>query len=470
VVWGTGSWTLTETNAPSLLARLLAGLVVILGTGAVIAALFAWFNGRAASWEAYDRLLLGAATDIAESIRVSDGGPIVVLPTSAFELLAQAPDDRVTYAVRGLDGALITGHADAPKPDRDRSRDGVFFDGQMRGEDARFVDVVRRFSEREFSGAVHVTVGQTTIARRALAVDLTLNALLPLAIAGAALILISVFVVRSAVRPLDQIAQDMAGRDPYDLTPVSTEGLPREIAVIVTATNGFMGRLDRQFSAMQSLISDTAHQLRTPVAAIRAQAETAIEETDPAERERLLDRLARRTRSLGTLLDQMLSRALVVHRTDSVAREKVDLRQIALEIVESRDHDVLTPGVEVELVIGEREVMIAGDEFSLVQAGKNLLSNALKHGKPPLRIGVSEEGGRALLWVEDAGPGIAPELLSRAGERFQRSSASREDSVGLGLSIVTAVADAFDGDIVTSRDGGRFRIALALPKLREETS
>jgi len=262
----------------------------------------------------------------------------------------------------------------------------------------------------------------------------------------------------------------MAGRDPYDLTPVSVEDVPREIAVIVTAMNRFMGRLDRQFTAMQSLISDTAHQLRTPVAAIRAQAETAIEESDPGERDKRLERLARRTRSLGTLLDQMLSRALVVHRTDSVAREKIDLRQIALEIVETRDHEVLAPDVEVELVIGEDPVMVVGDEFSLVQAGKNLLTNALKHGAPPVRIGVSEDKARAVLWIEDAGPGMSPGLLARTGERFQRSAASREDSGGLGLSIVTAVTDAFDGEIVVSQANGRFRIGFALPMVKGSAS
>lgn len=457
---------MADGSAPSLLARLLTGVVLILGIGAVIVALSAWFNGRSASWEAYDRLLLGAANDIAESIRIADGAPTLNLPTSAFELLAQAPDDRVTYAVRGPDDGLITGLSDTPSPTRERLREAIFFDGSMQGEDARFVDVVRRFAERDFSGNVRVTVGQTMIARQALAIDLMLNALVPIAIAGAALILISVIVVRGAVRPLDRIAEDMAGRDPYDLTPVSVEDVPREIAVIVTAMNRFMGRLDRQFTAMQSLISDTAHQLRTPVAAIRAQAETAIEESDPGERDKRLERLARRTRSLGTLLDQMLSRALVVHRTDSVAREMIDLRQIALEIVETRDHEVLAPDVEVELVIGEDPVMVLGDEFSLVQAGKNLLTNALKHGAPPVRIGVSEDKGRAVLWIEDAGPGMSPGLLARTGERFQRSAASREDSGGLGLSIVTAVTDAFDGEIVVSQANGRFRIGFALPMVK----
>lgn len=460
---------MTEVPGSSLLTRLLTGVVLILAAGGIIVALSTWFNGRAASWEAYDRLLLGAANDIAESIRIVDGTPRVSLPTSAFELLAQAPDDRVSYAVRGPGGALITGQTGTPRPNASLRRDAVFFDGTMQGEQARFVDVTRRFAERDFSGDVRVTVGQTMIARRALAVDLMLNALVPIALAGAALILISIIVVRGAVRPLDRIAEDMAARDPYDLTPVSVEGVPREIAVIVNAMNGFMGRLDRQFTAMQSLISDSAHQLRTPVAAIRAQTETAIEETDPDERARLLGRLARRTRSLGSLLDQMLSRALVVHRTDSVARERIDLRQIALEIVEARDHEIVTPGVDVELVVGETEVIVAGDEFSLVQAGKNLLSNAIKHGAPPVRVGVSEVNGRALLWFEDQGPGIPPGVLAQTGARFQRTAASREDSAGLGLSIVTAVAEAFDGNIETTRGEAGFRIALVLPIPPKET-
>jgi Signal transduction histidine kinase len=461
---------LADRAAPSLLARLLTGVILILAIGAVIVAASTWRNGRTASWEAYDRLLLGAANDIAESIRINDGTPVVSLPTSAFELLAQAPDDRVTYAVFGPDGEIITSLSETQIPTQNRSQSPLFFDGLMQGEDARFVSVIRRFAERDFSGGVRVTVGQTMIARRALALDLMLNALAPIALAGAALIAISVVVVRGAVGPLDRIANDMADRDPYDLTPVSIEGVPREIAVIITAMNRFIGRLDRQFGAMQSLISDTAHQLRTPVASIRAQAETVLEETDPAERDRLLDRLGRRTRSLGTLLDQMLSRALVVHRTDSVPREALDLRQIALEIVEARDYEVLAPGIEVELVIGDAPISVAGDEFSLVQAGSNLLSNALKHGKPPVRLGVTKEEGRALLWVADAGPGLPADLIARTGERFQRSAASREDSAGLGLSIVTAVAAAFDGEIDVSRHEGQFRIGLALPLLQQESA
>lgn len=442
---------------------MLTGVIALLALGGVLVSVSTWFNGRSAAWEAYDRLLVGAANDISESIRILDGAPIADLPVSAFQLLGQAPDDRISYAVRGPRGELITGFDEAPGRRDARATGPVYFDAPMQDEPARFVEITRRFAEREFSGVVSITVGQTLRARRAMALELMLDALVPMAVAGAALILIAIGVVRGAVRPLGEIAEGLSRRDPYDLTPVPTETVPREINVILKAMNGFMGRLDRQFGVMQNLISDTAHQLRTPVAAIRVQAESAMDEDDPAERARMLDRLLGRTRSLGTLLDQMLSRALVIHRTDSMARAVLDVRMVALEIVETRDHEVLAPGVEVELVIGEDPVMVEADEFSLVQAGKNLLSNALTHGRPPVRIGVETAEGRACLWVEDAGPGMSPDLAATLGQRFLRAAAPRADSAGIGLSIVAAVADSLGGEVALSQRPGGFRVTLALP-------
>ncbi|WP_289149385.1 sensor histidine kinase [uncultured Salipiger sp.] len=455
----------------SLLTRVLRAVILLLLVGGVLAAATSWFSGRRAARESYDRLLLGAASDIAESIRIQNGEAMVDLPVSAFELLAQAPDDRVSYAVRGPDESLITGFDDAPRPPTERPRltGPRFFDATMQGEKARFVEISRRFAERDFSGEVRVTVGQTLRARDAMTAQLMLEAVLPMGLAGIALLVASVLIIRSAMRPLEAIADGLATRDPYDLTPMPTENVPREVAVILEAMNRFMARLDRQFDAMRNLISDSAHQLRTPVAAIRVQAETALDAEDDACRDAALDRLVRRTRSLGTLLDQMLSRALVIHRNDSAPRQRLDLREVALDIVDSRDHEAIAPGIEVSLVIGEDAVEVLADAFSLTEAGRNLLSNALKHGAPPVRIGADRDGGEARLWVEDAGPGLPPELDGRLGERFQRSAASREDSAGIGLSIVTAVAEAFDGRIEARRGAEGFRISLVLPAAEPET-
>ncbi|WP_138470074.1 sensor histidine kinase [Poseidonocella sp. HB161398] len=448
----------------SLLTRVTGAVLSLLLVGGILVALVSWANGRAAARESYDRLLLGAASDIAESITIQEGRPVASLPVSAFQLLAQAPDDRVAYAVRGPGRELLTGHADAPAPRaRARGADPVFFDAQMQGDAARYVELTRRFAERDFSGAVTVTVGQTLRARNAMALGLTQGALATAAAAGLALLLISVFVIRSAMRPLVAMAGDLLARDPYDLTPIATSGVPAEVAVMLSAVNRFMARLDRQFGAMRGLISDTAHQLRTPVAAIRAQAELAAEERDP-ERQRLaLSRLSARTRGLGGLLDQMLSRALVIHRTESVPREPVDLRDVALDVIEAEDHAHIAPGADVGLVIGETPVTVLADAFSLQEAAKNLLVNSLRHGRAPVRIGVEAAGGEARLWVGDAGEGPPADLLERLGGRFERAAASGGQSAGLGLSIVVSVAEAFGGRVEMAPGPDGFRVALVLP-------
>ncbi|MCA1334615.1 sensor histidine kinase [Pseudooceanicola marinus] len=449
----------------SLASRVLGAVLVILLLGGVLVTGSIWWNGQQAARQSYDRILLGAARDIAEAIRVQDGAPFVDLPVSAFQLLAQAPDDRIYYAVHGPGGELVTGlDARAPVAVPEAGEPGVsYFEASLHGEPARFVRLTRRFVERDFSGPVEVTVGQTLRARKAMTTELMLNALLPMALAGLVLMGIAALVLRRALRPLEALSEDLAGRDPHDLTPMPVAGLPSELQVMVGAMNRFMGRLEGQFAAMRNLIADSAHQLRTPVAAIRVQAETARAEGDGATRERALDRLLIRTRSLGRLLDQLLSRALVVHRTDSLPRVAVDLREVALEIFEEDDHATLSPGADLRLEIGEDPVMVMADAFSLGEAARNMLANALAHGQAPVTMGVAGGGARAQLWVEDAGPGPAPEVVEKLGTRFNRSSGSGERSTGIGFSIVTAVAEAFGGRVDLGQTDSGFRATLDLP-------
>ncbi|PJE31125.1 sensor histidine kinase [Pseudooceanicola antarcticus] len=446
----------------SLGARLVAGLGALLAIGGVVLALAAFAYGRTAAREAFDRLLVGAANDIASAISIREGQVVVDLPASAFQLLALAPEDRVAYRVSGPGGKLLTGYEDLPDPP---SRGGgpAFYDAAFLGEPARYIVVSRRFAERSFSGRVEVVVGQTLRARNDLARDITGKALVVLAIGGLAMLLLALLIVRGALGPLDRLAARLEARDPQDLTPLDGR-VPREVLPMVQGINGFMGRLDRQFGTMRRLISDTAHQLRNPVAALRAQADLARDEPDPERQRLLVARIHARTVGLGHLLDQMLSRAMVVHRGDSARRAVLDLRDIALAAVEAGDPQLIAEGASVALEIEEDPVPVRGDELSLTEAAKNLLSNALKHGQAPVRVGVSQQGREARLWVEDAGPGPSAEVRARLGERFVAGAAQGGGSgSGLGLSIAGAVAEAFGGRLeMTGGEGAPFRMALVL--------
>lgn len=449
----------------TLLSRVMIGVLSLLVLGGIVVAIATFEYGRSAARQSFDRLLVGGAQDIAESISIQDGAPRVDLPVSAFSLLSLAADDRIFYAVHEPDGSLLTGYDGFDL--RDVAQQDVtqpaFFDGRMQGEPARFVTVARPFAERAYSGRIFVTVGQTLRARSALALDLTTRALMLTGAVGIVLILSAFLVIRSAMRPLEGLTNDLLHRDPYDLTPMPTGG-PAEMAVMVQAMNRFMSRLDRQVGAMKNLISDTAHQLRTPVAAIRAQAELALEDDD-ANRSQRLQRMVHRTRSLGTLLDQMLSRALVIHRTENAAPTPVDLRDIALSVFESVEDN---PDIAVQLSIDDVPVMVLADEISMGEAVKNMLANAMRHGVAPVVVGVSALEGGNEIWVQDAGAGPFEDVLATIGQRFERSAASKGDSAGLGLSIVRAVAEAFDGQMDMGRTAGGFRVTLRFPSVSQE--
>ncbi|MEM5582710.1 sensor histidine kinase N-terminal domain-containing protein [Roseibium sp. AS2] len=450
----------------SLTTRVAFGIAILLVLGGVIVSIAAFAYGREAARTAYDRLLLGAATDIASALSVQDGRPEIELPVSAFELLALAPEDRIGYRIIGPGGETLTGYSELVLPAGRAGRSAAgrqgegFFDGSFFGEPARFAVVSRRFAERTLNGTIKVVVGQTLRARNAMAYDITRKALYVLGVSGLAMVLLAVVVVRSVMTPLQTIAGGLSARDPHDLTPLDT-AVPRETEVMISALNGFMARLDRQMNSMRHLISDTAHQLRTPVAALRAQADLFADETDLSRKERIVERIQSRSASLGRLLDQMLSQALVIHRGDSARREQVDLRDIALDVLEEGDHAVLNPDCDVQLEIGETPVIVPADAPSLKEALKNLLNNALKYGCAPVRIGAGQDGDRAALWVEDAGAGPDDETLADLGSRFNKGTLSRQAGSGLGLAIAHSVASSFGGSLRLDKTaGGTFKASL----------
>ncbi len=452
-----------QLETMSLTARVAMGVAFLLVLGGVMVSIAAFAYGKEAARTAYDRLLLGAANDIISSISVQSGEPVLELPVSAFELLALAPDDRIGYRIMGPDGATLTGYDEIQIPDRFDADSNRYFESDFFGETARFVAVSRRFAERTLNGTITVVVGQTVNARDMMAYDITRKALYVLAASGLAMLGLATLVVRAVFKPLETIAGGLAARDPHDLTPLGTD-VPRETAVMITALNSFMARLDRQMNSMRHLISDTAHQLRTPVAALRAQADLFGDEVDPARKDRIVERIQSRTSNLGRLLDQMLSQALVIHRGDSARRELVDLRDVVLDVFDEENHTVLFPDVTVGLDLGDYPVEIMADATSLQEALKNLFGNALKYGQSPVRLGTTLTEGRASIWVEDAGDGPSEAALQSLGSRFNSGALSRQSGSGLGLAIAHAVATSFGGRLdLETLPGVGFRASLVFP-------
>lgn len=446
-----------DSPTASLTLRLVIYIALVLALGSAGVAVAALAYGRHAAQQAYDRLLIGAANAIAGSISVRGRQIVVDLPVSAFELLALAPEDRVAYAVFGPDGALITGYGGLAEHRRPEYSQGGFG-----GEPARYASVERIFAERGFAGPVNVVVGQTTRARAELAGEITRSALVVVGAVGILLSALALFAIRSALEPLRRIERGLAEREPRDLTPLDV-GVPVEIRQLVSAINRFMARQARQFEIMGSLIADASHQLRTPIAALRAQADLAAEEPDSDRQRAIVARIHDRSVSLSRLTDQLLSHALIIHRADAAPRETIDLRKVALRTVEESDHDLRIEPEDVVLEVPDDPVWCRADALSLVEACKNLVFNALRHGVKPVTVAVRVDGRFACIAVQDCGPGIPERHWPDAAKRYARQSGVSPTSAGLGLAIVQSVAQAHHGELRFSHTNGGFEAAILAP-------
>lgn len=455
-------------NRSSIALRLVLVLSVLLVLTAGVGVYAAYSYGRAAADQAFDRLLTGAALQIAERISVADGRTIVDLPLSAFELLSLAPNDRVFYRVVGPKGKTLTGFSALPLPTAPPPQSQFIYETSYRGTPIRAILVRRRLAEKSVSGDTSVIVAQTMDARADLAKDIATKAMAAVAIAAFIIIAITFWATRFALRPLGRIETALKSRDPLDLQPF-TEETPREVMALVGAINHFMGRLDRRVQDMHDFVADTAHQMRTPITAMRAQTEMALDEDDPARLKSMLVRIRKRAIGVSRLMEQLLSQALVIHRFDTVPPVALDLRRIALEAEREYRTGAQASGSNIILDFPEDEVIVMGDAFSLREAIKNLLTNAFVHGQPPVTLKIGREvEGFAVILVSDCGPGLKEEIADAMGTRYARNE-DKPESAGLGIAIVRQVLSTYGGSLFHWKgESGALWLGLRMPLAQTE--
>ncbi|MEH6422266.1 sensor histidine kinase N-terminal domain-containing protein [Pseudomonas sp. CGJS7] len=468
------------TRRDSIRKTLLIYLGALSLIGAALLFLAARSYGRDAADRSYDHLLISSALSIADSVALVEGQWQVDLPYAALDLLAMAPEDRVYYRVASREGATITGYADLPAPPSPPV-DGKprLFDAMYRGERTRFVAVSRWVAGPVAQGQAIVQVGQTRIAREALAEDVVVRALLAIvAVSLAALVLVWIGVQR-ALRPLRKLERDLSLREPSDLKPVAGD-VPLELDHMVGALNRFMARLSASNETLRAFMGDAAHQMRTPLAALRAQAQLALDEDDPAEQRRSLVMIERNASHMSRLLNQLLSDASAIHRSHLQQFETVDLAELLHQaIFESIPQS--GPRPDLRLAATNHPVLVRGDALLLREAIKNLIDNALKHGQPrqadqkqsgeggPLQIALTVGGEdaapTAVLTVADHGPGIAAADAQTVFERFARGRDAADGGAGLGLAIVKRIVESHGGRIdLSNRVGGGLVVTLRLPR------
>ncbi len=432
------------------LASVLMGIAALTDT---------WFEAQRTAQGVSDRVLAGSALAIAERVRPTAEGELAVdIPYSALEMLTSTAQDQVFYRVDGPDGFLTGYEALEPVLPVTIAPKARFADKAMNGVAVRVASLSRQISTGQASIAFTVTVAESTLARNELTRAILLRSALRLAGLAAVAALIVWVAVSVGLRPLDRLGDAIALRSPDDLRPV-TGNTPKEVEGLVGAINSLMQRLDLALTALRNFTGNASHQLRTPLATVRAQLAIAGRAAAPDDRKAAIDK----AEVALVRAERVLAQLLMLARLDSARRDIV---------LQATDIAALARGVAAELVPeaarrsvdlgydGPVSAMAPAEPVLLQELLRNLIDNAVAYAGSGAHVTVRIRdlpGGRAIE-VEDDGPGL-PEARRtgfQPGPSDRRIAAGTADNtgLGLGLAIVREIAAVMNGRVTIHTPGG----------------
>lgn len=427
----------------SLRGRLFVGLTaIIVLTGAV--------GGSLAYLWAYS-----------EAIEMQDS---VLTQVGAFVLNASIRQSQPVNGVDAESEVVVVELGATPRGSADDRRLWMLHDGLH--NDTRQGHPIRVLLRTRPDGS-RFAVAQGDEIRSEIAGDTAIRTLLPIAAMVPCLLLVTALVIGRSFRPMFRLADELDARKAVDLSTLSAKGAPSELQPFLGSINALLDRIRTMMDQQRRFVADAAHELRTPIAALSLQTEN-LDPLDmpPAARERLeaLKSGMRRTRHL---LDQLLALA----RQDLApqeAGEEVYLDQIAKGVV--ADLLVESSAREIDLGFAMAEpVWVTADPLAIRSVVRNIVENAVRYTPNGGRVdlGVYREGGRAVLQVEDTGPGVPPQDIERIFEPFYRGRRPTGNGSGLGLSIVKRIVDRYGGSIevenITETDRSGLRATVRLP-------
>ncbi len=406
----------------------------------------------------YDRALLDTALDLGRNVRESGNQLYLDLPQPVIEMLISGEQGRFYYRANGPDGEYITGDPDLPDPPPEAAEDRVtYYNAFFRKEPIRAVALRVPVRPGSGKGAILIQVAERSTLRDDFARQIMLRMMIPQGI----LVLLSTlavwFGVGIGLRALTSMRREIENRSHIDLSPIAESGVPAEVRPLVGAMNDLLSRLSAALAAQQRFIADAAHQLRTPVAALKMQAELATRQVRDGEAAATLQQLQTAADHAARLVGQLLTLARAEpgsHR--SVMRQPVELMVLARNVTGEWVPRALTRQIDLGFDDTSAPAEISADPFLIHEMLNNLIDNAILYtpagGRVTVRVRL--QGDQAMLEVEDDGPGIPAEEREKVFERFYRMPGGAPEGCGLGLAIVREIAQGHQATVVVQAGAG----------------
>ncbi len=447
----------------SLRARLLVGILAPVAVFIVINSVSLYRQSLAAATTAYDRTLLASAKTIGEQLDVEGYDEAAslraIVPYSALEAFEADNQSRMFYRVSALDGEMISGFAELPfwrgtLPDRPPYAALVdFYDARFREQPVRVAVLLQPVASARGRGMAVVQVAETLALRETLARKLLVDTLWrQLALLGVTA-LVTALVVQRATQPVRDLGEAIRGRAADDLSPIDAKGAPRELQPLVDATTQVMGRLQRLLDHQKRFVRDSAHQLRTPLAVLKAQVQSARRGDVPTGQ--ALGEISETVERATVLANQMLSLAKVEQLRQQPESVTLDLGEAVRQVALDLSPLVADGALDFELSVAAPPVLVRAHRWMLQELARNLLHNAIRHSPRggALSVRVHAEAGAAVFTVHDGGPGISESLRQRLFAPF--AAGDLAGGSGLGLAICLEIVLALGGRIaLDNRESG----------------
>lgn len=429
----------------SLRGRLLLFLLLAVLSSALIQGMSAYRNALMEADEIFDYQM----QQVAMSLRagMGTGLPLSLGEEQSIDLIVQ---------VWSLDGTPLYRSAG---PDWLPQRAVLGFSNvDLKGKRYRVLAIQGRFQV--------VQVAQDIAVRQRMAGQLAWRTVLPTAMMLPMLALVVWWVVSQTLGPLQRVRHQLSRRAAQDLAPVDDTGLPTEVSPLVIELNALLDRVRQAFETQQQFVADAAHELRSPLAALKLQWQSLRRAPDDAARAQALERLGAGIDRATHLVEQMLALARQEGAKLPSPPQRVALDQLCRDAVV--EGATLAQDRGVDLGLGRcDEVQVDGQPEALRMLLRNLIDNGIKYGRGRVDLSLERSGGQALLVVEDDGPGIPDAERERVFDRFYRAEAQAQHAAGsgLGLSIVRSIARDHGGQLRLGHSTalGGLRVELALP-------
>lgn len=459
-----------QQSSKSIRQQLFKRLLLLILPIIIISGVVSYYVAHQYINAAYDKSLYRSALALADQITLEELGAPINLSVFIRNFLEYDEEDDVYFRVVGPSGDLISTHTELPLPKTYPKDDEVlFYNTSLNNSKVRAViyalpiDLIDLKQHTE-NKQIYVMIGETFSKRTDMTDEVMVSILLPQLIIALLVSWLIFFGIKHGLSPLEQLKNELQNRDANDLTNIEISKIPSELNSFVNAFNGLLTKLKHSSERQKRFTADAAHQLKTPLAGLKMQAELAMREKNIKKSNHALEQINIASENLTHVVNQLLNLSKAEpENIESISLIELDLVELAKEVSANWVAKAIKKEIDFGFDSTLDNAFILGNKTLLIEMMNNLIDNAIKYSLPKGRItvGIKEEHNFIVLYVQDSGVGISIEDQAKVFERFYRVLGNQQQGSGLGLSIVKEIADRHQATVsLISGEGSLFIVSF----------